>query len=193
MKGTLKNQSQGGRERVPCHPQKQQAAADIEKSQNRYDTDAEVSDRLNPPDNDKPRKYCGQNSGDVRRNIPAGADGVGNGAGLGRASYAQRCKQETERIKKSQPLSVKAILQDVHGASNGCSVCTFSAKKTAQITFRIGGRHAQNSGNPAPEQSAWTTECNGSRNAYDISRSQSGCESCRKGGKAAEVFFILWS
>ena len=67
------------------------------------------------------------------------------------------------------------------------AVGVFFAEKDAEEAFRIGRGHSQDSGDPAPENSARTAQGDGRGNPYDISRSQGGGKGGGKGGKHGEI------
>ena len=79
MKGSVHDQRNRTGDGLSDHPQQDQAAANIEKSQEGHDLHAEITDGADSTDHDESGKYGSEDPGDMRGNTPACTDRIGDG------------------------------------------------------------------------------------------------------------------
>ena len=88
---------------------------------------------------------------------------------------------------------MQSVLPQIHGAALIGTIRAHAPKAHAEKAFRIGGGHAQNTGDPAPEYGARAAQGNGGGNAYNISGAKSGCQSGRQSGKGRQILLFAVS
>lgn len=76
----------------------------------------------------------------------------------------------------------------VHNSAAGGAKAVGLAVFYADVAFSVGGRHAENPGQPAPEYGAGTSERDGGGNADDIAGAERGG---KRGGKGFEKMFSV--
>lgn len=187
MKGPPQDQGEGVGDSVPQDPQKQQAAADVEKAKDRHDPHAEGADGAYAPDDDYARKEGGCHPGNMGRDLPAGSQGVGDRGSLGGAAHSQGRAQDAEGVEQGKAPAAQAVLKDVHRASHAAAVGFLPVEKTAQEAFGVGSGHSQDPCHPAPEQGAGAAQGDGCGHSHDISGAQGGCQGGGQGRETAQV------
>ena len=186
VEGAGKNGSEGRRNPADVHADDDQGADDKEDGHEGHDALVGGGDPLQPADNHQRQKHDDHDAGDqihragIRGNQRV--DALGDGSHLAHVADAEGSQHREDGEQHGQHRAgnlavlhlADAVLQIVHGAAAPFAPLIPAAEEKAQHVFRIIGHHADDGGDPHPENGAGAAHGNGVGHAGDVSRADGG-------------------
>ena len=130
-------------------------------------------------------------AGDPGIDVEAGLDGLGHRVGLHRAADAEGGQHAKQGKQHRQPLDAQAALDVVHGAAAHLPLVVGDAVLDGQHGLAVLGGHAEEGGDPHPEDGARATGDDGRGHAGDVAGTDGGRERRHQRPEVADVALVV--
>ncbi|MDZ7599654.1 MAG: hypothetical protein U5J82_15550 [Desulfobacterales bacterium] len=147
----------------------------------------DLADALDAAENDQGGEDHQHDTRDPERHLEGGVDGVGHRVGLDHVADPEGRHGGEKGKDKPQPLPAQPLRDVVHGAAAHVAFFVLDPVLHGQNRFPIFGGHADQAGDPHPEQGSRSTGGNGRCYAGNVAGPDGGRQGGHQGLKMRDV------
>ena len=165
-------------------------ADDVDEGHDRDHLFGERGDATDAADEDEAGDDEGEDAGDPGRDVEGRVEGAGDRVGLHHVAHEAERDDDRDREEGGERLAAETLADVVGRAAGQVAVSVAGAVELGEDGFGEDGRHAEEGGDPHPEDGARTAHGDGGGHAGEVARAHLGRDGRRErleGGHAVLV------